>query len=39
MVHAQSEPDFERAAVLVKAAYTLGEHGASGPNVIERIAP
>ena len=39
MIHAQSEADFEKAAVLVKSAYSLGEHGASGPNIIERIAP
>jgi thymidine phosphorylase len=39
MVHAQTESDFEKAARIVKAAYTIGEHGASGPNVLERIAP
>jgi thymidine phosphorylase len=39
MIHAQSESDFDKAAVLVKSAYTLGEHGASGPGIIERIAP
>jgi thymidine phosphorylase len=39
MIHAESESDFDKAAVLVKSAYTLGEHGASGPNIIERIAP
>jgi thymidine phosphorylase len=38
MVHAQSENDFEKAAVIVRAAYVIGDHGASGPNVIERIA-
>jgi thymidine phosphorylase len=39
MVHAQTESDFERAAAIVKAAYTVGETGASGANIIERIAP
>jgi thymidine phosphorylase len=39
MVHAQSESDFEKAAALVTAAYTVGEDGASGPNIIERITP
>jgi thymidine phosphorylase len=39
MIHAQNENDFERAAVVVKAAYTLSDSGASGPNIIERIAP
>jgi thymidine phosphorylase len=39
MVHAQSESDFEKAAALITAAYTVGEDGASGPNIIERIAP
>ena len=39
MIHAQSETDFEKAAVLVRSAYTLGEHGASGLNIIQRIAP
>jgi thymidine phosphorylase len=38
-VHAQTESDFGKAASIVKAAYTIGEHGASGPNIIERIAP
>ncbi len=37
IIHAQSESDFERAAQIVKAAYTVGESGASGPNIIERI--
>jgi thymidine phosphorylase len=39
MVHAQTETDFEKAAAIVKAAYTIGEQGASGPNIIERISP
>ena len=39
MVHAQSEDDFEKAASIVKAAYSIAESGASGPNIIERIAP
>jgi thymidine phosphorylase len=39
MVHAQTETDFEKAAAIVKAAYTIGEEGASGPNIIERISP
>jgi thymidine phosphorylase len=39
VVHAQTESDFEKAAAIVKAAYTIGESGASGPNIMERIAP
>jgi thymidine phosphorylase len=39
IVHAQSEDDFEKAAAIVKAAYSIAESGASGPNIIERIAP
>jgi thymidine phosphorylase len=39
MVHAQSESDFERASTIIRAAYTIGESGASGPNIIERISP
>jgi thymidine phosphorylase len=39
MVHAQTETDFEKAAAIVKAAYLIGEQGASGPNIIERISP
>ncbi len=39
IVHAQSEDDFEKAASIVKAAYSIAESGASGPNIIERIAP
>ena len=39
MIHAQTNGDFEKAAGIVKAAYTIGENGASGPNIIERIAP
>ena len=39
MIHAQTGDDFAKAADIVKAAYRLGEHGASGPTVIERIAP
>jgi thymidine phosphorylase len=39
MVHAQTESDFEKAEAIIKAAYTIGETGASGPNIIERIAP
>ncbi len=38
MIHAQSEADFDKAAALIKSAYTLGENGASGPTIIERIA-
>ncbi len=38
MVHAQTESDFERAAIIVKGAYTLGETGASHACIIERIA-
>ncbi len=37
MIHAQTEADFERAAAIIKAAYTVGEGGKSGPNIIERI--
>jgi thymidine phosphorylase len=39
MVHAQSESDFQKAEAIIKAAYIIGETGASGPNIIERIAP
>jgi thymidine phosphorylase len=39
MVHAQSESDFKKAEAIIKAAYTIGETGASGPNIIARIAP
>ncbi len=39
MIHAQTNGDFEKAAGIVKAAYTIGENGASGPNIIERIVP
>jgi thymidine phosphorylase len=39
IIHAQSEGDFEKAAILVKSAYTMGEAGASGPTIIERIVP
>jgi thymidine phosphorylase len=39
MVHAQSEDDFEKAAAIVKSTYSIAESGASGPNIIERIAP
>ena len=39
MIHAQTDDDFEKAAGIVKAAYTIGEYGASGPTIIERIAP
>ncbi len=39
MVHAQSEDDFKKAASIVKAAYSIAESGASGPIIIERIAP
>jgi thymidine phosphorylase len=39
MVHAQSETDFKKAEAIIMAAYTVGESRASGPNIIERIAP
>jgi thymidine phosphorylase len=39
MVHAQREADLERAASIVAAAYGIGEAGASGPNILHRIAP
>jgi thymidine phosphorylase len=39
MIHAQTESDFERAAVIVESAYTIGEGRSSGPNIIERVAP
>jgi thymidine phosphorylase len=38
MVHAQSERDFQRASKIVRDAYVIGEMGASGANVMERIA-
>jgi thymidine phosphorylase len=38
MIHAQTENDFERAAAIVKAAYSLGESGESNATIIERIA-
>ena len=38
MVHAQTEADFEKAEAIIKAAYVIGDSGASGPNIIERIA-
>jgi thymidine phosphorylase len=37
-VHAQTESEFEKAAAIVKDAYTIAESGAPGPNIIERIA-
>jgi thymidine phosphorylase len=39
LVHAQSESDFKKAEAIIMDAYTVGDSGASGPNVIERIAP
>ncbi len=39
MIHAQTNSDFERAAAIVKAAYSIGGSGTSGPNIIARIAP
>jgi thymidine phosphorylase len=39
MVHAASDDDYARAEQLVKAAYTLADHGQHGPTIIERIAP
>jgi thymidine phosphorylase len=38
MVHAQTEADFEKAEAIIKATYVIGESGASGPNIIERIS-
>lgn len=38
MVHAQNESDFDKAAVIVKAAYTVGILGTSWPTVLERVA-
>jgi thymidine phosphorylase len=37
MVHARDEDSFERAAKIIRAAYTLGEHVEVGPPVLERI--
>jgi thymidine phosphorylase len=37
MVHAQTESEFDKAEAIIKAAYTIGESGASGLNVIARI--
>jgi thymidine phosphorylase len=37
MVHAQDRTGFERAEKLVRAAYTIGEHVAEIPPVLERI--
>ena len=37
MVHAASESDFDRAATIIKQAYTLGDEGKSWPSVLERI--
>ena len=39
VVHAQTENGFEKAKAIVTAAYVIGEKGAAGPNIIERIAP
>jgi thymidine phosphorylase len=38
-IHAQTEDAFVRASVIVKEAYQIGEVGASGQIIIERIAP
>jgi thymidine phosphorylase len=37
VVHAASEDDFNRAAVIVKQAYTVGTEGKSWPIVLERM--
>jgi thymidine phosphorylase len=39
IIHAASESDFERAAHIVRQAYVVGDSGASGPNIIEKILP
>jgi thymidine phosphorylase len=37
MVHAASELDFEKAAAIVKQAYSIGDKGTSWPSVLERV--
>jgi thymidine phosphorylase len=37
MVHARDEDSFERAANIVRKAYSLGEHVEEGPPILERI--
>ncbi len=37
IVHAQSEDDYNRAALIIKQAYTLGDGGQSWPTILERI--
>jgi thymidine phosphorylase len=37
MVHARDEGGFERAAKIIRGAYTLGEHVEEGPPILERI--
>ena len=37
IVHAQTEDDFERAAVLIRKAYTLGKEAKPWPTILERI--
>jgi thymidine phosphorylase len=39
IIHAQTDSDFEKAAHIVKSAFVIGDNVASGPNIIERIAP
>lgn len=36
-IHAQSESDFDRAAIIVKAAYSIGKKAVSWPIVLERV--
>lgn len=38
IVHAQTNAAFETAAAIVREAYVIGDAGASGANVVERIA-
>lgn len=39
IVHAADRQSAERAAAIVRASYVLGKSGASGPDIIRRIAP
>ena len=37
MIHAQSEDDYDRAASIIKQAYSVGDRGQSWPTILERI--
>ncbi len=39
VIHAQSDDDFNRAASIIKQAYTVGDAAQSWPSILERIAP